>query len=35
MWVKETKHAIMDGAIGLILKRVKDVDFNTKNSHVI
>jgi hypothetical protein len=34
MWVKETKHA-MDGAIGLILKRVKDVDFNTKNSHVI
>jgi hypothetical protein len=35
MWVKEIKHAIMDGTIGLILKRVKDENFNTKNSHVI
>jgi hypothetical protein len=25
----------MDGAIGLILKRVQDVNFNTKNLHVI
>jgi hypothetical protein len=30
MWVKEIKHAFMDGNIGLILKRVKDVNFNTK-----
>jgi hypothetical protein len=30
MWVKEIKHAIMDGTIGLILKRVKDENFYTK-----
>jgi hypothetical protein len=34
MWVKEIKHAFMDGNIGLILKRVKDVNFRHKKIHM-